>query len=201
MANNNDMITLNIYNQPPPNPADETSEDLNQTEPDQNPNLNTEKPRIINKIYKDNKRNIQPNNYYSDPRLNIRNKNYNIQNQVPIMAVPPQYPQPINRQIIVNPPPVGTPMASPMMVPYNMQYGQPVVIQENQLNNEARMVNNAPKTIIIKEEERIPKRNRIEDDCCAGCLAGCASCLAICCLMGLCCPGPHGPPHRHHRRW
>ena len=199
MANNNDMITLNIYNQPPPNPADETSDDMNQTQPDQIPDLNTEKPRIVNKIYNDNYRNNQPNNYNSDPRYNKRNQNYNIQNQAPIMAVQPQYPQPIYQPMVVNPPPAGTPMASPMMVPYNMQYGQPVVIQGKQPNNGARTVNNAPKTIIIREEERAPRRNT-EEDCCTGFLAGCAACCAVCCLMGLCCPGPHGP-HHHPRRW
>ena len=201
MANNNDMITLNIYNQPPPNPADETSDDMNQTQPDQIPDLNTEKPRIVNKIYNDNNRNIQPNNYNSDPRYNIRNNNYNIKNQAPVMAVQPQYPQPIYQPMIVNPPPAGTPMASPMMVPYNMPYGQPVVIQGKEPNNEARTVNNAPKTIIIREKERIPRKKNTEEDCCAGFLAGCAACCAVCCLMGLCFPGRHGSHGRHHGRW
>ena len=202
MANNNDMLTLNIYNQPPPNPVDETSDNMNQTQPDQIHDLNTEKPRIVNKIYNDNNRNIQPNNYNSDPRYNIRNnQNYNIQNQAPIMAVQPQYPQPIYQPMVVNPPPSGAPMASPMMAPYNMPYWQPVVIQGKQPNNGARAVNNAPKTIIIREEERSPRRKNTEEDCCAGFLAGCAACCAVCCLMGLCCPGPHGSPHRHHGRW
>ena len=201
MANNNDMLTLNIYNQPPPNPVDETSDNMNQTQPDQIHDLNTEKPRIVNKIYNDNNRNIQPNNYNSDPRYNIRNNNYNIKNQAPIMAIQPQYAQPIYQPLAVNPPPAGTPMASPMMVPYNMPYGQPVVIQGKQPNNRARAVNNAPKTIIIREEERTPRRKNTEEDCCAGFLAGCAACCAVCCLMGLCCPGPHGSPHRHHGRW
>lgn len=201
MENNNDMITLNIYNQPPPNPADETSDDMDQNQTSPDLNLNTAKPRIINKIYNDNKRNIQPRNYYSDPRANIPNNNYNIQNQVPIMAVQPQYPQPIYQQMPVNPNQAGTPMATPMIVPYNMQYGQPVVIQGRQANNDVRTINNAPKTIIIKEKERMPKRNTMEEDCCTGCLAGCASCLAVCCLIGLCCPGPHGPGPHGHRRW
>ena len=199
MADNNDMITLNIYNQPPPNPADETSDDMNQNQTKPDLNLNTGGPRIINKIYNDNYRNNQPNNYNSDPRYNKRNQNYNIQNQAPIMPAQPQYPQPIYQPMVVNPNQAGTPMTTPMIVPYNMKYGQPVVIQRRQPNNGARTVNNAPKTIIIREEERMPRRNK-EEDCCNGFLAGCASCLAICCLMGLCCPGPHGP-HGHHRRW
>ena len=171
----------------------------NQTKPDLY--LNTDNPRIINKIYKDNIRNIQPRNNYSDPRTNIGNKNYNIPNQIPMMVAQPQYPQPIYQQMAVNPTPAGAPVGAPIMVPYNMQYGQPVVIQEIQPNNVPRTVNNAPKTIIIKEEQvRIPRRHNKEEDCFTGCLAGCASCLAICCLMSLCCPGPHGHPH-HHRRW
>ena len=34
MANNNDMIILNIYNQPPPKSVDETGMNINQTKQD-----------------------------------------------------------------------------------------------------------------------------------------------------------------------
>ena len=71
MANNNDMITLNIYNQPPPKSVDETGMNINQTEQDLN--LNTDKPQM-NPVFYDNVRNDQQNNYNSAPRGNINNK-------------------------------------------------------------------------------------------------------------------------------
>ncbi len=42
MANYNDMITLNIYNQPQPRSVDETAMNFNQS--DQEINLNIDKP-------------------------------------------------------------------------------------------------------------------------------------------------------------
>jgi len=213
MANNNDMITLNIYNQPPPKSVDETGMNINQTEQDLN--LNTDKPQM-NPVFYDNVRNDQQNNYNSAPRGNINNKSQNITNTAdessdssevnpnndqarppPVQNVQYQQPiQPVYQQIYYKPNQAGTPAAVPIIVPYNMQYGNPVVIQGNQVNNRNAGINNAPKTIIIREKEK-PRKSKGED-CCAGFLAGCAACLTITCLMGLCCP--HG--HRGHRgRW
>lgn len=213
MANNNDMITLNIYNQPPPKSVDETGMNINQTEQDLN--LNTDKPQM-NPVFYDNVRNDQQNNYNSAPRESINNKRQNITNTADESSdssevnpnndqvrVPPvqnvQYQQPIQpayQQIYYRPNPAGTPVAAPIMVPYNMQYGNPVVIQGNQVNNRNAGINNAPKTIIIREQEK-PRKSKGED-CCAGFLAACAACLTISCLMAMCCP--HG--HRGHRgRW
>ena len=45
---------------------------------------------------------------------------------------------------------------------------------------------------IIREQEK-PRKSKGED-CCAGFLAGCAACLTISCLMGLCCPHGHRGP-------
>ena len=67
MANNNDMIILNIYNQPPPASVDDTTANINQTA--QNLNLNTDKPASNNQVFYDNVRD-EPNNINSAPRMN-----------------------------------------------------------------------------------------------------------------------------------
>lgn len=212
MANNNDMVTLNIYDNPPPQLADETSAKINET--NQDFNLNTDKPRT-NQNYYDNVRNDQPN-YNSAPR-NYNNNQRNMQssvdessesiennqNNTPAMAVPPQNggypnfpPQQYYQQIPPRQVPLGAPMA-PMAYPYNMAYAQPVVIQRQQPTTINKPVRNAPQTIIIREEEK--KKSHSGEDCCAGCLAACAACVTCCCLMALCSGGPHGPRGRHGR--
>ena len=199
----NGMVTLNIYNKPPQ--LDDTGTNFNQTE--QNLNLKTDRPQM-NQTYYDNVRN-DPNQNYNINSAQRTNKkiNQNIQNSIedessesepnktPVIAAVPQYAQYPQRQQYFMP--IGQPMAvpTPGMVPYNMPYAQPIVSPKPQINNQSQPVNNAPKTIIIREKER--PRDTMGEDCCKGCLAGMTSCLAICCLMGLCCPaGPHG--HRHH---
>ena len=207
MAEDNGMVTLNIYNNPPPQNADNSSADFNQT--NQNFNLNTDKPQQTPTYY-DNIRNVPPQNYNSAPRNQYNNRNMessvdessdstpnNQRNVTPVIATRPQYvqyqqpyyqPMPIVQNAMVPP---------PEMMPYNTPYGQQVVIQERQINTNNRAVNNAPQTIIIREKKRTIKRDKT-DDCCAGCLAGVASCLACLCLMGLCCPPAHYGPRR---RW
>ena len=227
MSDDNGMITLNIYNKPPQF-TDETEQNINQSEQN-NFNLNTDKPYIKPKLYENIKSNIPQNyNISSAPRANYNNNNKtapsvesssedisgpieNHQKNNTIKATPPQYPQyhqnPPYPQYQQNPPypqyqqpyilQQPMPVMTPGTVQYKMPYGQPMIIQGRQNNNNNNVVNNAPKTIIVKEK-RINRRNKTED-CCAGFLAGWGSCLAICCLIGLCCPrhyGPHyGPPH------
>ena len=200
MTDNNDMVTLNIYNNPPPQLADETAAQINQT--DQDYNLNTEKPRQKPTFY-DNVRNGQQN-YNSAPRNynNRRNMESSVDessestennNNTPIRAVPPQNMQYQNnyyQQVPVRPVQLGAPMA-PMAYQYNMAYAQPVIIQGKQPSNTNQPIRNAPQTIIIKEERKT--KDHSGEDCCAGCLAACAACLTCCCLMALCSPGPHGP--------
>ena len=211
MADDNGMVTLNIYNNPPPQTADNSSADFNQTE--QNFNLNTDKPQP-NPNYYDNVRNVPSPNYNSAPRNQYNNRNMqssiedessnstqnNQRNVVPIIAARPQYAQ-YQQQPYYQPMPLqqNVMIPQPGIVPYNSPYGQPVVIQGRQVNtNNTRSVNNAPQTIIIREKERPTHHKDKTADCCAGCLAGVASCLACLCLMGLCCPPHHhGPP----RRW
>ena len=210
---NNDMVTLNIYNRPP-QLADDSS-NINETDF----NLNTDKPQITHNFY-DNSRIGNPQNYNSAPRVKYPKKKnietsidessgstVNNPNNPPVMPSPirfPQFQQPIYQQVPVQPvqpiqagqPMQYAPMTNPMVSPYNTPYGQPVVVQQRVNKNRNKPVNNAPQTIIIRERE--PQRKHTSgEDCCAGCLAGIGACLACCCLMGLCCPGPHGP----HRRW
>ena len=202
MADNNDMVTLNIYNQPPPQLANETAQDLN---------LNTDKPR--SSLYYDNVRSTQKNNYNSAPRANKRREDseiseeisqtsYSNQKNFPVKGAPPQYiqyPQPAYQPITRQPNRVIVPVATPVVSPYNMPYAQPVVMQQKQVNygNTTPAVNNAPKTVIIKEEQKVKKSSGGED-CCAGFLAASAACCAVCCMAALCCGG--GGPHGH-RRW
>lgn len=213
MASNDDMITLNIYNKPPPKSVDETGLNFNQSYPDMN--LNIDKPGK-NRVFYDNDRRSQ-NNYNSAPRVNINNKSQRLQNTTddnsdssdinqnngPIKApyiqnIQYQQPvQPIYQPMIYGQTPVRANIVTPVMIPPNMQYATPVVLQGNNINNR-NAVNNAPKTIIIREKKKVNQNK--EQDCCMGFLAGCCACLAACCLMGLCCPGAHGP-HRHRGRW
>ena len=213
---NNEMVTLNIYNHPP-QLADDSSGNINET----NFTLNTDKPQINQNFY-DNTRNGNPQNYNSAPRIKYPKKKNNSSSidesssstdnnpdNAPVMQQPiryPQFQQPIYQQVPVQPvqpiqaaQPVPYPPMNPMISPYNTPYGQPVVVQQRVNKNRNKPVNNAPKTIIIREREP-ERRQRSEEECCAGFLAGCAACLTCCCLMGLCCPGPHGP-HGHHRGW
>lgn len=212
---NNDMITLNIYNQPPPKSVDETGMNFNQSYPEMN--MKIDKPGK-NLVFYDNNRNDQ-NLYNSAPRGNNNKKRKGIQNTIddggdsgykdknkgPTGPAPIQNVQ--NRQIIqppykpmvYRPTPVGTPIITPVMTPYNIQYATPVVVQ-GKIYNGANAVNNAPKTVIIKEKN-ISRRNQ-EEDCCTAFLAGCGACLTFCCLIGLCCPGPHGHHgYRGRGRW
>ena len=196
------MVTLNIYNKPPQ--LDDTGTNFNQTE--QNLNLRTDKPQM-NPTYYDNVRNYPQQNYNinSAPRTN-NNINQNIQssiedqnlekepNKPPVMAAVPQYAQfPQRQQYLM---PIGQPMVvpTPGMVPYNMPYAQPIVSPKPQINNQTQPVNNAPKTIIIKQKERT--RDTMGEDCCTACLAGMATCFAISCLLGFCFPA-----RRRYHRW
>ena len=198
----NGMVTLNIYNKPPQ--LDDTELNFNQTE--QNLNLKTDRPQK-NPTFYDNVRNDPNQNYNinSAPRTN-KNINQNMQssiedqrsqkepNKPPVMAAAPQYAQfPQRQQYLM---PIGQPMVvqTPGMVPYNMPYAQPIVSPKPQINNQTQPVNNAPKTIIIKQKERT--RGTMGEDCCTACLAGMATCFAISCLLGFCFPA-----RRRYHRW
>ena len=198
----NGMVTLNIYNKPPQ--LDDTELNFNQTE--QNLNLKTDRPQK-NPTFYDNVRNDPNQNYNinSAPRTN-KNINQNMQssiedessqkepNKPPVMAAAPQYAQfPQRQQYLM---PIGQPMVvqTPGIVPYNMPYAQPIVSPKPQINNQTQPVNNAPKTIIIKQKERT--RNTMGEDCCTACLAGMATCFAISCLLGFCFPA-----RRRYHRW
>ncbi len=216
MTDNNGMVTLNIYDNPPPQLADETSAKINQT--DQDLNLNTDKPKMNPNFY-DNVRNDQQN-YNSAPRNynnNARNtqssvdesseSTQNNQNNTPGMAVPPQNmkypqypPQQYYQQVPVRPATLGAPMV-PMAYQYNnMAYAQPIVVQgQQQPVTTNQPIKNAPRTIVIREQERIKDNNA--QDCCAGCLAACAACLTCCCLMALCAGGGRGHRGGPHGRW
>ena len=186
------MVTLNIYNKPPQ--LDDTGTNFNQTE--QNLNLKTDRPQK-NPTFYDNVRNDPNQNYNinSAPRTN-KNINQNMQssiedessqkepNKPPVMAAAPQYAQfPQRQQYLM---PIGQPMVvqTPGMVPYNMPYAQPIVPPKPQINNQSLPVNNAPKTIIVNQNERAG--NKMGENCCPKCLACTASCLAITCLIGAC---------------
>lgn len=226
-VDDNGVVTLNIYNKPPQISSQTQVNNINQT----GQNLNTDRPQMYPKL-NENIGNGSTQNQLTDPRISDNKRTQNMQgsieeesettdnnqNNASVMPAPPRYiqiQQPYYQQI-PQPIVVGTPTG----IPYNMGYGQPVVMQNMQNNpnvqnyqnvqnrnrqnyqniqNNARNrpVNNAPRTIIIREQ----KKDHSTEDCCEGCLAGAASFLACCCLMGLCC-GPHYGPHygpRH--RW
>ena len=206
MTDDNGMVTLNIYNQPPPQLADETSEDINQT--GQGLNLKTDRPQQNLKYY-DNVRNGPNYNINSAPRNNYNKRNMqssiddsssstNNGKDTPYASpYPPQpaanYPQMPYQQAPVQPIGYATPVARPV-VPYNAGYAQPIIVQAKQpINN-----NTQPRTIIIQETER--KKNS-DDDCCKVCLASCAGCAAACCLLLLCCGGGGPGPRRGRGRW
>lgn len=211
MTNNTDLVTLNIYNHPPEIANNESEGNINQTT---DYNLNTDKPKMnSNYYYKPDKDLSQ--NYNSAPRTKYsksNNKESSIEdessetsgnnnnytpNPAPVLVTPVQYPQqPVYQKMPAQPVIVQQPMA--YQYPYNAPYGQPVIIQQGPNNNLNRPVNNAPKTIIIRET-REQRKHKTEEDCCTGFLAACGGFLACCCLMGLCCP-PH-PGYGYHRRW
>jgi len=207
MTDDNGMVTLNIYNQPPPQLANDTSEDINQT--NQGLNFNTDRPQPNLKYY-DNVRNGPNYNINSAPRNNYNKRNMqssiddsssstNNGQDAPYSS--PYVPQPaINyrqmpyQQMPMQPIGYATPVARPV-VPYNGAYAQPVIVQAKQpVNN-----NTQPKTIIIQERES--RKKSTGEDCCTTCLATCAGTVAACCLLMLCCGGG-GPGYRRGRgRW
>jgi len=207
MTDDNGMVTLNIYNQPPPQLADEASEDINQT--GQGLNLNTDRPQQNMKYY-DNVRNGPNYNINSAPRNNYNKRNMQSSiddsssstNNGPGAPYASPYPQrPVvnyqqmpYQQAPMQPIGYATPVARPV-VPYNGAYAQPIIVQAKQpVNN-----NTQPRTIIIQETER---KKKSDDDCCTVCLASCAGCVAACCLLLLCCGGGPGPgPRRGRGRW
>lgn len=167
MSVDNGMIALNIYNKPPAQEANETTTKINQTE--QNLNLNTERPQQ-KIVYYDNIRSEIPQNYSSAPRNNNKrniestidessdstknnqkkiNKISPVVPVVPVVTKPVQYPlfQQINYQQIPRQPLV---LANPQMIPYNAQYGQPIIVQGNYANNNNKINNN--NTIKIKNK-------------------------------------------------
>ena len=194
MTDDNGMVTLNIYNQPPPQLADETTEDINQT--GQGLNLKTDRPQQNLKYY-DNVRNGPNYNINSAPRNNYNKRNIqstiddsssSTNNGVNVPYASPYPPQPVvnyqqmpYQQAPMQPIGYATPVARPV-VPYNAGYTQPVIVQAKQpVSN-----NTQPRTIIIQERER---RKKPEEDCCTVCLASCAGCVAACCLLLLWCGG------------
>jgi hypothetical protein len=186
MADDNGMVTLNIYNQPPPQLADETSAKINET--GQDFNLNTDKPKQNLKYY-DNVRSGPGYNINSAPRNNVPG----LPNASPY---PPQpvvnYQQMPYQQTPIQPIGYATPVVRPV-VPYNAPYTQPVIVQAKQpINN-----NTQPRTIIIQETE--PRKKKANEDCCTMCLASCAGAVAACCLLMLCCGG--GPHYGRRHRW
>ena len=207
MTDDNGMVTLNIYNQPPPQLADQTSENINQT--GQGLNLNTDRPQQNFKYY-DNVRNGPNYNINSAPRNNYKNRNMqssiddsssstnNGQDAPYASPYPPQpvvnYQQRPYQQAPIQPIGYATPVARPV-VPYNAGYAQPVIVQPKQpINN-----NTQPRTVIIQETES--RKRKSDEDCCTVCLASCAGAVAACCLLLLCCGGG-GPGYRRGRgRW
>ena len=206
MSDDNGMVTLNIYNQPPPQLADETTEDINQT--GQGLNLKTDRPQQNLKYY-DNVRNGPNYNINSAPRNNYNKRNIqstiddsssSTNNGVNVPYASPYPPQPVvnyqqmpYQQAPMQPIGYATPVARPV-VPYNAGYTQPVIVQAKQpVSN-----NTQPRTIIIQERER---RKKPEEDCCTVCLASCAGCVAACCLLMLCCGGGGPGPRRGRGRW
>ena len=207
---NNDMVTLNIYNRPP-QIEDDTGININET--DQGLNLNTEKPRQT--LYDNVRKPLPPqiDNVNSAPRAantmtqnmqsSVEDTSESMPSKIPVIPVAPQYNQYPRQQYMV---PVAQPVAvatpgiaprmNPGMAPYTLPYAQPAVAPRPQVPQVKNTpVNNAPKTIIIREKEK----SNTGEDCCAACLAGAGSVLAVCCLMGLCCPRGHYVPR--HRGW
>jgi len=207
MTDDNGMVTLNIYNQPPPQLADETSSKINET--GQGFNLNTDKPHQNMKYY-DNVRNGPNYNINSAPRNNYNKRNMqssiddsssSTNNGPGTPYASPYPPQPVvnyqqmpYRQAPMQPIGYATPVARPV-VPYNAPYAQPVIIQAKQpVNN-----NTQPRTIIIQKTEQ--REKKASEDCCTMCLASCAGAVAACCLLLLCCGGGGPGPRRGRGRW
>ena len=158
MADDNGMVTLNIYNQPPLQLADETSAKISET--GQGFNLNTDKPKQNLKYY-DNVRNEPNYNINSAPR----NNGPGLPNASPYSPQPvANYQQMPYQQTPIQPIGYATPVVRPV-VPYNAPYSQPVIVQAKQpINN-----NTQTKTIIIQEKE--PRKKKAKKDCCTICLA------------------------------
>ena len=207
MSDDNGMVTLNIYNQPPPQLADETSAKVNET--NQGLNLNTDRPQQNLKYY-DNVRNGPNYNINSAPRNNYNKKNMqssiddsssSTNNGQDVPYASPYPPQPVvnyqqmpYQQAPMQPIGYATPVARPV-VPYNVPYTQPVIVQAKQpVNN-----NTQPRTIIIQQTEQ--RKKKASEDCCTMCLASCAGAVAACCLLMLCCGGGPGPHRGRRHGW
>ena len=196
-------ITLNIYNKPPKfddvdnnnndnnnggnnvndnNNNNDNINEINQTAADINQTLNLPTRSKVENIRMDATSAPRANYEYDNTRNNNRveppiNYQRNIQPN-PIQQYPQQmmtYPQ---RPIYV------TPVATPMVQPYNMQYpryAQPIIIRQPNVNTQR------PKTVIVKKQKRDNS-----GDCCAGLLGGCCAALTACCLLSMCCGGGRG---------
>ena len=182
MTDDNDIVSSNIYDEPPPKLANETSAYFNET--GKNLNLNTDRPQQ-NLEYYDNVRNDPNYNINEVPRTNynIRIRQISLEDNScstsngPSVGYaspsPPQSIQPFEYAI---------PVARPI-VPFNEPMIQPVIIQANHpINN-----NTQPRFIIIPEVSS--KKNKSDDECCKMCLASCAGFVVGCCLLMLCCGG------------
>ena len=223
----NDMVTLNIYDRPP-HIGDDTGTNINETQQDLNLNTekpretyydNARKP-FPSKIDNANSAPRATNTMTANMQSSIEDEtSETMPSKIPVIPVAPQYMQypqqkyvvPMGQPVAVATPGIAPRMAPgmapampamtpgmqpamrPGMAPYNIPYAQPAVAPKPQIRNTP--VNNAPKTIIIRQKE---KRGLDGEDCCTACLAGAASCLAVCCLIGLCCPAGHYGPRR---RW
>ena len=153
MANNSDMVILNINNKSPEITKNtETLLNISQTNQNMNSNnINTSRPQIYTNLNGNIGNNSTQNNLSAPRIIDNENKNININNI-----------QNINHNAVIS--------------ANNMEYGQPVVIQNMQDNNNIRNepVNNAPKVSIKKNKNT---KIRGERDCCDACL----SCFGVCC--------------------
>ena len=182
MADNNEVVTLNIYNQSPPQLADETSENINQH--DQGLNLNIDRQQQNFKYY-DNVR-AGPNNNFNSAISNNYNKRF--QNSLDVstnnnLGVPysSPYPPPEVFNYQQTPLQYGNPIVR-ASVPYNEPNIQPAIIQPmHPINN-----NTQPRTIINKEKESRKKKSD-DDDICKRCCKICTMGPAHCCIALICC--------------
>ena len=193
-------ITLNIYDKPP-KLNDNTNDNINDKEPELNLNTNRlpEYPNNLDNI-RDNTRNelnSAPRPNYGRSTLEGTGTTGTTNSSIDSTTNPNNTQSPIPMQpypiIYQQPPVIPTPMVRP--VQYSPQYGQPVILQQRNIQPQQ------PKTVIIKETQKGNKKQT--EDCCAGFLAGIASCCAICCLLMLCSGGGGGRYHGGRRggRW
>ena len=191
MTDDNDIVSSNIYDEPPPKLANETSTSFNEI--GKGLNLNTDRPQQ-NLEYYDNVRNDPNYNIKEPPRTNynIRIRQISIDDNSCstsngpsvgyVSPSPPQSMQPFE---------FATPVAGPV-VPFNSPMIQPVIVQANQpINN-----NIQPRFIVIQETGS--KNNKSDDECCKLCLSSCVGFVVGCCLLMLCCGGS---PRHGHRGW